>query len=549
MLQGLRNCLVLWAGVCAVKSLALAQTQTDLFDSSILHTVNITMAPSDWQGIKAHYLDDTDFPVTTFQWQGKNGLTASVGNFLMHNRGHGSQSPIKPGLHLDFTNPNSGNTLLGLNSLELKPNTQDASLVHERISMLLFQRMGVPAPREVSSRFYVNGEYIGVYLLVEFPDGNFTNRLWGESNGYNYNYAPGDWQGIVNAGWHFEYIGDNLGTTKDSKGQFPYASSTDLAPFVPENHSNAPDTVTLQGWIQAMNQVSDANFISTLSNYLDLKAWLRHVAVETYVADFDCILGDIFGLNNFRLYRFLNRQVSPSVGFSTFIAWDKDNAFDWTQRPVLQNAAQNVLMNRLMNVPEYRNSYFESILQAAMMAGGAGGWLQNEAVFEYNQIQQAAYEDPNKLYLNNGALLGCDNNCFDAANSAVQAFPDARTRFVISDIDNQGYTFPATAPQIADGGVINAAAILSPAAGGLASIYGTNLGDTNTMVLVNGYAAPLLYGSPGQLNLQAPWESTGYATLGAVVNGSPSNIAYATVATYSPGVFVATHVDGSVVSE
>jgi len=34
--------------------------------------------------------------------EGRRGLTASVGNFQMHNRGHGSRSPIKPGLHLTF---------------------------------------------------------------------------------------------------------------------------------------------------------------------------------------------------------------------------------------------------------------------------------------------------------------------------------------------------------------------------------------------------------------------------------------------------------------
>jgi len=82
------------------------------------------MLDADWQALKADYLLDTPFNVGTFQWKGAGGLTASVGNFQMHNRGHGSRSPIKPGLHLTFDANVKGQTFLGLSSLELKPNTR-----------------------------------------------------------------------------------------------------------------------------------------------------------------------------------------------------------------------------------------------------------------------------------------------------------------------------------------------------------------------------------------------------------------------------------------
>ena len=62
-------------------------------------------------------------------------------------------------------------------------------------------------------------------------------------------------------------------------------------------------------------------------------------------------------------------------------------------------------MRRLMAVPDYEKYYFEALVKTAMSAGGGGGWLQQEATREYNQIQQAAYDDPNKLYLNTGYLL------------------------------------------------------------------------------------------------------------------------------------------------
>jgi uncharacterized protein (TIGR03437 family) len=525
---------LLWAAMFGVQATALAQTPmaNDLFDGSVLHEVRVTMLDADWQALKAAYQLDTPFNVTTLQWKGAGGLTASVANFQMHNRGHGSRSPIKPGLHVNFDANVKGQTFLGLSSLDLKPNTQDPSMLHERLSFLLFARMGIPCSREVHSALYVNGEYIGVYLLVEAPDTAFLTRAFNENTGYEYNYVPGDWAGIVGGGYHFEYLGADL--TK-------YASATIPTPFSPETHTNAPDTVTLEGMIRTMNQEPDATFLSAMAPYLDLKLFLTHIAVETYVSDFDCILGDAFGMNNFHFYRFVNQQLSQ------FIPWDKDNAFDWIQRPVLRNADQNVLMRRLMAIPDYQKYYFEAIAKAAMLAGGDGGWMQQEATREYIQIQQAAYDDPNKLYLNSGYLLPCLNACFDAAVALVQAFPAQRTRFVLSDIAADGYQLPSNYPKLNDGGVVNAASFVAPAAaGGLASIFGSNMGSgDNTTVYINGYAAPVFYASPGQFNVQVPWEATGYAPFGMIVNGAPSNLQTATVSTYSPGVFAITHADGS----
>ena len=534
---------LLLVAMFGVQATALAQTPTtaDLFDGSVLHEVRMTMSPYAWEALKSDYLSDALFVVDTFQWKGAGGRTASVGRFQMHNRGNGSRSPIKPGLHLSFDSINPAQTFLGLTALELKPNTQDASLLHERLSMLLFGRMGIPASREVHSRFYVNGEYIGVYLLVEYPGKEFLTRIFNESTGYEYNYVPGDWTGIVGAGYHFEYLGPDL--TK-------YASATVATPFSPETHSNAPDTVTLEGMIRTMNQEPDATFLSAMAPYLDLKLFLTHIAVETYLADFDCILGQYFGMNNFHFYRFVNKQLSQ------FIPWDKDGAFTETGRPLLQNADQNVLMRRLMAIPEYKQYYFEALGKTAMTAV-AGGWMQQEAAREYSQIQQAAYEDPNKLYMDYGNLVPSSNAQFDAAAAFVVAFAPLRTQFVMTDIVTQGYQLPSNYPKLADGGVVSAASsVASVARGGLASIYGSNLGNgDNTTVYINGFAAPVFFGSPGQFNVQVPWETTGMGSFSMIVNGTPSNVQSAGVLTYSPDVFMVspaqaaiTHADGSLVS-
>ena len=490
------------------------------------------MSATNWQTLKANYLENTYYTVDRLDWQGVGANKASITNIAVRSRGHGSRSPKKPGLHVDFNHNVSTQTFFSLTEFDLKSNTQDPSLIHERISMELFIRMGVPASREVSTRLYVNGEYIGLYNLVESVDSQMLKRLFNENNGYLYEYKPGDWANPnqIGSGYHFEYLGSDLDK---------YSSGTVETPFDPQTpHQNSPDTVTLEAFIRTINQASDADFLTSsgLLPFLDPKPFLTHIATETYLADFDCILGDIFGLNNFFLYRFQNKQLNY------FIAWDKDNAFNWTQRPILQNADKNVLMRRLLANPDLKNFYFDQVNKAAMLAGGAGGWLEREANRMYAQIKQAAYDDPNKTYLDSGLLFPASNDMFEASVTTVRAFAGDRTAFVVQDLVSQGYRPPASYPRIADGGIINAGAIESPPAGGLASVFGSNFGDaSNTAVYVNGFAAPISFSSPGQVNFQVPWQSLGFAPFGVIVNGAPSNIATTTVATYSPSIFVVTH--------
>ena len=536
--------LLLITALSGLPAVLTAQTSADLFDDSVVHEIRFTMNPADWQTLKNNIQADTNYKVTGFQWTGANNLTAGSSNLAIHSRGHGSRDARKPGLHVSFNTYVSTQTFLGLTDIDLKSNTEDPTLLHERLSMLLFRRLGVPASREVHSRVYMNGDYIGLYNIVEAVDQDFLQLNFKENNGYLFEYTPGDWTGQIGFGWHFEYLGQDL--TKYAIT--PPANAA--APFEPKTHSNAPDTVSLEEFFRTMNQTSGTSFITAMAPYLDLKPWLTHIAVENYVTDFDCILGDVFGANNFYLYRFqaLPNGQPPNPLFK-FIAWDKDLAFDWAQRPILQNASQNVLMNGLISVPEYRNSYFDSLMRTTMLAGTAGGWLEQETIREYNQIKQAAYDDPNKLRLDSGNHVPVSNSDFDAYVATLITFASLRTPEVTSQLAGQGYQTPAGYPSLAPGGTVRLYSAAPPAAGGFAAIYGSNFGTADTTtVYVNGYAAPIVFASPGQIDVQIPWQTTGSVMVGAVVNGAPSNLIDAFVNVYAPEILAVTHADGTPVT-
>jgi spore coat protein CotH len=126
-----------------------------------------------------------------------------VRNAGVRSRGNASRSDVKLGLRVDFNRYVSGQKFLGLKSFVLKNLWQDASMMHERLAMALFARMGHPAPRETFCRLYINNEFQGLYAIVESVDSTFLTRNFGEDNGYLYSYQ-------LQSVFQGEYLGEDL---------------------------------------------------------------------------------------------------------------------------------------------------------------------------------------------------------------------------------------------------------------------------------------------------------------------------------------------------
>ena len=114
-------------------------------------------------------------------------------------------------------------------------------------------------------------------------------------------------------------------------------------------------------------------------------------------------------------------------------------------------------------------------------------------------------------------------------------------------------------PAVNSGGVVNAASFasgpISVAAGGLISIFGTQLANETAAAVslplptslggvrveIDGNDAPLLFVSPNQINAQVPVEVSGrsVATLTILLNGVTSSSTLLIVAQAAPGIFTA----------
>src|SRR5262249_12488567 len=160
-------------------------------------------------------------------------------------------------------------TFLGLRSIVLRADTQDASLMRERLAMTLMKKLGIPAPREAHAKVFINDSYAGVYTIVEDVDPVYVQRYFGESDGFLYAY---EWV----MPWAFGYLGS------DSKKYSPL-------PLKPENNLINLDATPIEEMIRVINDTPDAQFQSVVSQYVDLNAFLREIAAENFLAEQDGI--------------------------------------------------------------------------------------------------------------------------------------------------------------------------------------------------------------------------------------------------------------------
>ena len=377
-------------------------TSEALFDDTAVHDIHLRMSARDWDTLKAHYLENTYYPAD-FYW--RDQVIRNVG---IRSRGTGSRNPVKPHLRIAFGRYVSGQTFLGLSDVVLRNNTQDPSNMRERLSMALFQRLGVPASRESYTRLYVNDEYMGLYTIVEMIDDRYIARRFPAADGYLFSY---DYPATA-APYYFEDRGDDPNT---------YVP----LPFKPENHDTDPQPEVIAQMVLAVNRSSDAVFTQAASEYINLPMLIRQVAIETYLGDDDGFLGG-WGMNNLYLYR-----LSTSHAF-TFLPWDKSNAFlggvrgsIWHGILDVPPAMQNVLIRRALARPEFLAIYLDTLLDCARTTedtgGSVTGWLAGEIERQYHDIHDFVWLDTKKPFTNAE---------FEQAVDDLRAFARERGTFV-----------------------------------------------------------------------------------------------------------------------
>jgi spore coat protein CotH len=378
-----------------------------LFNDTVLHEVRLDINSRDWQTLKDNYLTNEYYPCD-FRWNGQ-----VVRNVGIRSRGQASRSATKPSLRVDFNRYTASQTLLDLKSVVLRNNSTDFSNLHERISMLLYARMGLPAPRVAHAMLYINSNYQGLYSIVESLDKAFLSRNFDENDGYLYKYdrLPTD------PPYYLDYLG-------------PSASLYSPHPFNPETHEDNPKPQPIADLIRTVHDATENSFPSAIAQYLDVNQFIRNIAVTVYMGDEDGFLGN-WGMNNFDVYQLQNTTIH------VIIPWDKSEATrSGPTYSIFHNiddvpaSQHNKLMERLLAVPAFKALYLDSLALVAdtaseLIVGDGRGWMEREVDRESAQIQAAVLADTTKSYTNDQYTVAIED---------LRRFARERADFVRSEI-------------------------------------------------------------------------------------------------------------------
>jgi spore coat protein CotH len=374
----LRASLLALAGlfVLAAPTVAQAQTADDFFDSTVLQEVRLLLNTKDLALLKANWQTNNKY-VADLTWRNLRARNISV-----RNRGFGSRNPTKLGLEISFDRYTPNQNFLGLHSLVLRNIWQDASFMHEALAMAFFKRMGLPASRESYCKLYINNEYYGVYSIVENVDADYVKRyVDNTAAGYLFEYH---WTFF----WYDEYLGDPLepympifeARTRDTESATTlYTPIRDLFREV-----NGPD----DGWFDRVNA------------RIDLRAMVRYLAVEQFLSEWDGYFGN-WATNNFYLYR-----PAGSTQHQVLV-WDRSESFTFLTSSIFTRVNENVLVSRLLSLPDMRTLFLDTLQDCANSAAD-GGWLENEVRRNASLITDAVVADTKKQFSVDAFLQGVD---------------------------------------------------------------------------------------------------------------------------------------------
>ena len=144
-------------------------------------------------------------------------------------------------------------------------------------------------------------------------------------------------------------------------------------PFKPETLELDPQGEVLERLFWTANVAGDAVWRSSIEEFLDLKKFIRHLAIENFLAEEDGLTGD-YGPNNFYFYRFVN------TNRFTFLPWDKSNTFwESPSYSILRNiedgteAKRNRLVVRALKETDLRELWLNTHPRVRRLDHAAGG--------------------------------------------------------------------------------------------------------------------------------------------------------------------------------
>jgi len=276
----------------------------DLFDPAVVQRFELEVVPADWQWLLDHARDEQYVPAT-FVFGGQRYTSAAVrfkgdyGTLLScFDEVTGQRICDKLSLKISFNEYGPGR-FLGLRKLILNSSVRDPSMVHEVLAYGMYRAAGLAAPRATHATIKVNGESLGLFVLVENLDKEFLEDHFANPEGNLY------------------------------KGVWPqYATPTRYVAALTTNETVA-NVSRMLAFHAAIAGATDTTFAADIAPFLDLDQLARYLAADRVVNSPD-------GIRGFYCYESPWTECENSNyywyetpgGKLTLIPWDVDYTFD-----------------------------------------------------------------------------------------------------------------------------------------------------------------------------------------------------------------------------
>ncbi len=318
----------------------------DLFDDRVVGIVEAVMDPADL----ARLLDPDNAESNEYlpaRVRVRHGdLDERFPGAGLRLRGNYSRYAHKKGFKIALHAFEPGAEIDGISKLNLVGEHNDPCIAREKMAFDALAAIGVPASRVSHVRFYLNGEYRGLYLHVEEVDEAFLERRFGSPSGnlYKCQYVNRNASAdlVYRQAEDYETLGDADKPVYELTSDRRSDSFTDLAEL-----------------IAVINRTPDEHFVRELERVFDVEAFLATMAFDALSGSWD---GYWVGANNYFLYhdpllgrfRFIPRDLDMTFGLNTI------SSIDYTEVNIYRLGrfdSQRPLVWRMLEEDHYRNLF------------------------------------------------------------------------------------------------------------------------------------------------------------------------------------------------
>jgi spore coat protein H len=249
---------------------------------------------------------------------------------------------------VDVAKKAKGRHLAGLATLNLHNLTADRSCLSDTLAYEFYRDAGVPAPHTTFVRLFltVGGRFerrpLGIYLLVENPDADWTRRTFGTEGVALFKPSTPEFLADLGDAW------------------VPYHEIYD-----PKTRTTPAQRSRLVELARLVTHADEAEFARRIADLVDLDNAARFLACEALMANFD---GLLCNGQNFLLW------LDPRSNRFGFGPWDLDHSwgeFGWIgsardrERAALFHpwVGPNRFLERLFAVDEFRTRYRAELIR------------------------------------------------------------------------------------------------------------------------------------------------------------------------------------------